>query len=1055
MILKDQKKLIGVIKPWLLEQVNRPISVLNAEVTANGHLKGLKLPSEEVNKYLPFLRQFALEVGLIIVHSQSQDTYEARLDVDGISPYETPEEFENRINEVRKVIKKYQSANLIETEEVLAESKNIYDTKFISWKDKYYKEKLHFSINDTDKMVEFTKHYLEGLQWVLYYYYTGCPSWNWYFRYHYSPRISDIAIGLNYMLEHQELINFELSHPFKPFEQLMAVLPARSRNLMPMVYRPLMTDPQSSIIEFYPNEVDIDMNGKTALWEAVVLLSFVDEKKLIENLKPVEAKLTASETKRNSFGNDIVFLYNPQVQYVYPSPLPGFFHDLENDHCIEEVFELPVKGTQLLGTLPEGVLLGKEALAGFPTLETLDFDNELKLNETLVFQQPSRSESMILNIKNHFTDLTVEQFGKKYLGRIVYGKWPFLSECKVVEVSDGELKWEIIKQGGNKKVIATALDQDERKQFNQTKGFIKNSYIKTKGVNIGNVEGLVSLKPVTGLLRIALGAMVKTFSKDVITLPLQLIIEDVVNKDSRFVARPPLPIEDEFPTNSHAVFLGAFAFGTPAEIVGHTQGKLNVKISKIQATQEPNIGKERSYIENKEIVYLPSFEVLKRLRLNPLLLSKLTSTFFVEDKQGKRMNIGLELKFEGRKQKVLGFTRKLQNSRVWEFSPLAIKLLNDYKTKFRSVFEKLVKLPDYKAMPKWSELFSNDDEVVELRKWLKELRLQLITVSLESESLTKFSIEAIEKYMILYTQQPLQLNNKDIKGVPREAVINPSDSYQLLSSQRFELGDRVIYVQTSGKVPYLSKGTIVGITSFGTKISLLIVFDLPLLSGNTMNGRLSTTRGMVVDSSLVLNVSSKQLVYHTKASKERPHKPNVAKKSSKSVNQASATAPTTSARVDEKVPAPERVVSKEKKASNELLSLLKGNKPTKSESNDGEIPNSNAIKQIYGQIYSNVMSEGYQQFIPQPQFVQPPFPQGYPVPSMGAPQFPPQFQQQQPQSQPPPPQQQPKPQQPQQESNGKSHNGNGSRGGRGKGPNRGNYRGRGRGRGKPVSPPSE
>ena len=1046
LILKDQKKLIGFIKNWLLEQVNRPITSLLEEVESNGgELKGLKLPSNngELVKNLEFLRQFALEVGLIIVHSQSKDTYEARLDIDGVSPYETEEEFNNRITETRKVIKKYQSANLIETEEVLAELKNIYDAKFMAWKDKYYKEKLHFLIKDEDKMVEFTKHYLEGLQWVLYYYYKGCPSWNWYYKYHYSPRISDIAIGLNYMLEHQELINFELSHPFKPFEQLMAVLPARSRNLMPLVYRPLMTEPQSPIIDFYPNEVDIDMNGKTASWEAVVLLSFVDEKRLIETLKPVEQKLEPFETKRNSFGKDILFILNPQVDYVYPSPLPGFFHDLEHDKCIEETFILPPRGENLLGTLPTGVLLGKEALAGFPTLHTLDFDYKLRLNETLVFQQPSRSESMVLNIQNRYTDLTVEQFSRKQLDRLVYAKWPFLAELKVISVSDGEFKWEIIKTQGNKKVISTPLDVDELKRFNQTRNSIKSSYLKTKGVNVGDVEALVTLKPVSGLFRNSNGAKVKTFSKDTITVPLQLIIEDVVNKDPRFIARAPLPIEEEFPLDSQVVFLGAFAYGTPATAVGFTgQDKLNVKISKIQAESEPNIGKERYYVESREIVYLPSFEVSKRLKLNPLLLSKLTSTFTIEDKGGKRMNIGLELKFEGRKQKVLGFTRKQNvNSKIWEFSPLAIKLINDYRTKFSSVFQKLVQLKDFKAIPKWTELFKSEEELTELRKWLKELRSQLITVSLELDSLTKFSVEAIENYMISYAQQPLQFSNKDIRGVPRDAVINPGESYQLLSTQRFELGDRVIYVQASGKVPYLSKGTVVGITSFGTKVSLLVVFDLPLLSGNTMNGRLKTTRGMVVDSSLVLNITLKQLVYHSKASKDKPQqrlqqrKPQAAKKATnneKAANKGSAAPTGTQA-------APVETVKHEKKAANELLSLLKGGKGAEENASptDDDLPrNPNAIKQIYGQIYSNVMSEGYQQ-APPPQFMQPP------------PQFAPQFQgapQQVPQQV--PSQYQGNENAP--KKNGSETNGRGGHSIRGRGRG-GNYRGRGRGKGKPTS----
>jgi 5'-3' exoribonuclease 1 len=61
--------------------------------------------------------------------------------------------------------------------------------------------------------------YVRAIQWNLHYYYHGVPSWSWFFPQHYSPYISDVTdfAGLD--------IQFDLSSPFLPFQQLLAVLP--------------------------------------------------------------------------------------------------------------------------------------------------------------------------------------------------------------------------------------------------------------------------------------------------------------------------------------------------------------------------------------------------------------------------------------------------------------------------------------------------------------------------------------------------------------------------------------------------------------------------------------------------------------------------------------------------------------------------------------------------------------------------------------------------------------------------------------------------------------
>lgn len=979
LVLKDEKKLVGILKPWLLETGALTISELT-ELANSESLPTCPLPADLTKANMEFLKTFALETGILIIHSRSNDTYEATIDVDGMSPYETDEEYQDRISSLRKTVKSYQSANLVATEETMKEAKDLYDEKFVNSKNDYYQKKLKFSIHDEDKMVDFTQHYLEGLQWVLYYYYKGCPSWNWFFRYHYAPRVSDIAIGVKHLLENADgEIHFDIAKPFKPFEQLMAVLPARSRKLMPDVYRPLMTDEHSPIIDFYPHEVDIDLNGKTASWEAVVLLSFVDEKRLLQTLRPIEAKLTASETKRNSYGQDIIFIRNPQNDNVYPTPLPGFFQDIEHDECYEESLEMPPVDPNFKFELPEGAKLGKEALAGFPTLYTVPFENKLALAEVKVFNFPSRSESMLLKVNNMWSDISVNQFAHKVLGKVVYAKWPNLIESRVTEVWGLESKFEYVKSGTTRRVVANPLSLDENREYSTIKARLKLNYQKNKGVTLDSIEALVFVQHVKGLVRTHKGAYVKSFHEESEVFPMQLIIESVVNEDERYAFRPPVPIEEEYPIGLPVVFLGAFAYGAPATVAGYTEEKLNVQIKQIQSTQEPDIGRKRLNIENREIRYLPSYEVGKLLGINGLVLSKITGSFMVKDK-GRKLNIGLDLKFDVRRLKVLGYSRK--NQKFWEYSHLAIDLLKEYCSKFPKTFNQLSKLGNRRDMPSVDEIGSAG-EVKEIALWLKKAKAGMVRVSLESSSLTKFSIAAIEEHIENYVSQPLELDLKDVKGVPKEAVINPSTSYSVLQNQRFTLGDRVIYVQDSGKVPKLSKGTVVAITALGSKTSLSVVFDYPLITGNSMGGKLKTNRGLIIDSSLVLNLSNRQLVYHSKASKGKK-----------------ALSDSERATIAQKKQAEQAAVKAEnQKTTNELLTLLKnGSKKSGAPEELAEVKkteavseqafaNSSTIKQIYGQIYSNVMNQGAVppgMVLPPPGYG-PPIPQGMPAP------FPPPF----------------------------------------------------------------
>ena len=50
--------------------------------------------------------------------------------------------------------------------------------------------KLEISYDSPEDMNRLAYRYVEGLQWVMHYYYSGIAAWGWFYDYHYAPRIS-------------------------------------------------------------------------------------------------------------------------------------------------------------------------------------------------------------------------------------------------------------------------------------------------------------------------------------------------------------------------------------------------------------------------------------------------------------------------------------------------------------------------------------------------------------------------------------------------------------------------------------------------------------------------------------------------------------------------------------------------------------------------------------------------------------------------------------------------------------------------------------------------
>lgn len=118
-----------------------------------------------------------------------------------------------------------------EVPEEFADRDELFHNDFLQHKKTYYQKKLGFHDIDSSVLKEQAKGYVVAVQWILGYYYHGVPSWSWFFPYHYAPFLSDIR-------DFSEIqIDFELGTPFHPFEQLLAVLPPASKELLPEAYQ--------------------------------------------------------------------------------------------------------------------------------------------------------------------------------------------------------------------------------------------------------------------------------------------------------------------------------------------------------------------------------------------------------------------------------------------------------------------------------------------------------------------------------------------------------------------------------------------------------------------------------------------------------------------------------------------------------------------------------------------------------------------------------------------------------------------------------------------------
>jgi 5'-3' exonuclease len=149
------------------------------------------------------------------------------------------------------------------------------------WQERYYRGLLNIKSDTTGALTkDVAINYLQGLEWTMKYYTTGCADWRWHYKYNYPPLLQDL-------IKHVPVFSTEFV-PVKPFDpvsemtQLCYVLPRQSLSLLPKgLGQALITN----FSDWYPDNCDFVWAYCRYFWESHAIMNEIDIKELEHYLK--------------------------------------------------------------------------------------------------------------------------------------------------------------------------------------------------------------------------------------------------------------------------------------------------------------------------------------------------------------------------------------------------------------------------------------------------------------------------------------------------------------------------------------------------------------------------------------------------------------------------------------------------------------------------------------------------------------------------------------------------------------------------------------------------
>ena len=150
-----------------------------------------------------------------------------------------------------------------------------------NWQHRYYKGLLGIRSDTTGQITkDVAINYLQGLEWTMKYYTTGCADWRWQYKYSYPPLLQDL---IKYVpVFPTEFVSLKPFNPVTEIVQLCYVLPKHSLNLLPKNLGQML---QRNYKDWYKDDCEFVWAYCRYFWESHVQMNEIDIAELEHFLK--------------------------------------------------------------------------------------------------------------------------------------------------------------------------------------------------------------------------------------------------------------------------------------------------------------------------------------------------------------------------------------------------------------------------------------------------------------------------------------------------------------------------------------------------------------------------------------------------------------------------------------------------------------------------------------------------------------------------------------------------------------------------------------------------